>query len=209
MTTMKYRFARSALRHATRIAALAALMLLVACGSTSKLRTESNSARQQIGDYDRVEVINFDATATKQSDDEKKLADFLAALAEARSEFADRIAAELTERQAFEEVSRDPLEGRALRVSGTITRFEEGNVAARMVTGFAGQAHFEATVTVADNQSGEVLGTFDVDRNSWPLPIGASSNAVQNVGTFMGGAANRIADELAIARGVMKRDRSR
>ena len=178
------------------------LLLLVACGSTSRLRTESADARRQIRDYDRVEVINFDATATKKSDDEQKLADFLGALAEARSHFADRIAEELTERGAFSEVSRDPLEGSALRVSGTITRFEEGNVAARMVTGFAGQAHFEATVTVTDNTTGELLGSFDVDRNSWPLPIGASTNAVQNVGMFMNGAANRIADELAAARGV-------
>ena len=75
-------------------------------------------------------------------------------------------------------------------------------MAARMVTGFAGQAHFEATVTVTDNTTGELLGSFDVDRNSWPLPIGASTNAVQNVGMFMNGAANRIADELAAARGV-------
>ena len=195
-------------RRCLRASAVLALLLLVACGSTSKLRTESASARQQIRDYDRVEVLNFGATATKSSDNDKKLADFLAALAEARSHFADRIAEELTERQAFDEISRDPLEGRALRVSGTISRFEEGNVAARMVTGFVGQAHFEATVTVADNATGEVLGSFEVDRNSWPLPIGASTNAVQNVGMFMNGAAKRIADELAIARGVLKRNQS-
>lgn len=188
-----------------RLSLLLLLSLLTACGSTSKLRTDSADARNQIRDYDRVEVADFEATATKESDDTKKLAGFFADLAAARTGFADRIAAELVERKAFNEVSREPLEGRALRISGTITRFEKGNVAARMITGFAGQAHFEAEVIVSDHASGEVLGTFDVDRNSWPLPIGASSNAVQNVGTFMQGAANRIADEMAIARSVLKR----
>lgn len=186
----------------TRALLIFAALLLAACGSTSKLRTESAAARKQIGDYTRVEVADFAVTATKDTkDDHEAQAKYQAQLAEARSRIADLIAEEVTERAAFDEVSRAELEGRALRVSGTITRYEEGNVVARMATGFVGQAHFEATVTVADRESGEVLGNFIIDRNSWPLPIGASSNAVQNVGMFMSGAAKRIADELAVARG--------
>jgi len=188
-----------------RVGLLFLLGMLTACGSTSKLRTDSADARKQIRDYERVVVADFEATATKETDDQQKQAKFLVQLNDARSGFADLIAEELVDRKAFTEVSREPLEGKALRISGTITRFEKGNVAARVVTGFVGQAHFEAEVTVADIESGEVLGTFDVDRNSWPLPIGASSNAVQNVGMFMSGAANRIADEMAVARGVLKR----
>lgn len=180
-------------------------LLLAACGSTSKLKTDSAAARKQIADYQRVEVLDFEVTAVSDDKDDKDQARFLAAVNEARSQFADRIAEELSERRAFDEISRVPLDGQALRVSGTITRFVEGNVAARMVTGFVGQAHFEATVTVTDNASGQTLGSFDVDRNSWPLPIGASSNAVQNVGMFMSGAAKHIAEELAIARGKLKR----
>lgn len=183
-------------------ALLMATLLLAACGSTSGLRTESAAARKQIGDYPRVEVADFAVTATKDTkDDHEAQAKFQAQLAEARARIADLIAEEIGERAAFDEVSRAALEGSALRVTGTITRYEEGNIAARMVTGFVGQAHFEATVTVSDRESGEVLGNFVIDRNSWPLPIGASTNAVQNVGMFMSGAAKRIADELAVARG--------
>lgn len=186
----------------SRCALVGATLLLAACGSTSGLRTESAAARKQIGDYTRVEVADFAVTATKDTkDDHEAQAKYQAQLAEARAKIADLIAEEITERAAFDDVSRAALEGTALRVTGTITRYEEGNVVARMATGFVGQAHFEATVTVSDRESGEVLGNFVIDRNSWPLPIGASSNAVQNVGMFMSGAAKRIADELAVARG--------
>jgi hypothetical protein len=184
-----------------RLLAVLALGTLTACGSVSKLQTDSAAARRQIGDYPRVAVIDFAATATTDAKDAEKQQAYAADLQAAQSKIADLIAAEITERKAFDEVSRTPLEGPHLKVSGTITRYEEGNVAARMVTGFAGQAHFEATVTVSDADSESVLGTFSIDRNSWPLPIGASTNAVQNVGTFMSGAAKRVADELAVARG--------
>jgi hypothetical protein len=47
-----------------------AVLLLAACGSTSKLRTESAAARKQIGDYTRVEVADFAVTATKDTKDD-------------------------------------------------------------------------------------------------------------------------------------------
>lgn len=179
-----------------------AALLLAACGSTSKLRTESAAARKQIGDYTRVEVADFAVTATKDTkDDHEAQAKYQAQLAEARARIADLIAEQITERAAFDEVSRAELEGTALRVSGTITRYEEGNVAARMVTGFVGQAHFEATVTVSDRESGEVLGNFIIDRNSWPLPIGASSNVVQTVEFFAREQARNVSSELIKAKG--------
>jgi hypothetical protein len=180
---------------------LAALLMLAACGSVSKLQTESSQHRRDIRDFSRVEVLDFAVSATSDATDDEKQAKFLAQVSEASVTFADLIAEQLRERDAHDEVSREPLEGPALRVTGTITRFEQGNVAARMVSGFVGQAHFEAEVIVSDNSDGRVLGSFKVDRNSWPLPIGASSNAVQNTGTFMSGAAKRIGEELAKARG--------
>lgn len=189
---------------APRYALLASLLLaglLVACGSTSRLQTRDSKARMEIGDFDRVEVIDFEVTATTDDADDEAQAKFLAQVAEARVKFADLIAEQLTERGKHSVVSREPLAEPALRVTGTITRYDEGNVAARMVSGFVGQAHFEADVVISDNQDGRVLGSFKVDRNSWPLPIGASTNAVQNTGTFMSGAAKRIGEDLAKARG--------
>ena len=180
---------------------LVAAVSLGACGSVSKLQTRDSKARMAIGDFAQVEVIDFEVTATTDDTDEKDQAKFLAQVTEARSKFADLIAEELRERGQHALVSREPLPDPALRVTGTITRYDEGNVAARMVSGFVGQAHFEADVVVSDNQDGRVLGTFKVDRNSWPLPIGASTNAVQNTGTFMSGAAKRIGEDLAKARG--------
>ena len=50
---------------------------------------------------------------------------------------------------------------------------------------------------VADADSGQVLATMTVDRNSWPLPIGASTNLVQNPNRFMNEAAKKMASELA------------
>jgi hypothetical protein len=168
----------------------------------SKLQTESSQHRRDIRDFHRVEVLDFAVSATSDAKTDDGQAKFLAQVAEASATFADLIAEQVRERNAHDEVSRVPLEGPALRVTGTITRFEQGNVAARMVSGFVGQAHFEADVVVSDNSDGRILGTFKVDRNSWPLPIGASSNAVQNTGTFMSGAARRIGEELAKARGM-------
>lgn len=175
--------------------------LLSACGSTSKLRTESGEARRSIADYAAVYVADFASTAPAESKNADSEAKHAAAVAAAQRDFADRIAAKLIESGTFGVVSRVPVDGPVLRIGGTITRLDEGNVAARAVTGFVGQAHFEATVRFEDAQSGELLGTITVDRNSWPLPIGASSNLVQNVGFFMDGAASKIAEELRRARG--------
>lgn len=180
---------------------LAVVAALSACGSTSPLRTESAAARRTIADYAAVHVADFDSDAPAESRDPEAEARHAAAVAAACRDFPDRIAARLVESGSFDVVSRAPLDGTVLRVTGTITRLAEGNAAARAVTGFIGQAHFEATVRFEDAASGEQLGTITVDRNSWPLPIGASTNLVQNVAFFMDGAASKIADELRRARG--------
>jgi hypothetical protein len=177
------------------------VVLLSACGSTSKLRTESGEARRTIADYSAVYVADFASTAPAESKNPDAEAKHAAAVEAAQRGFADRIAAKLVETGSFDVVSRVPVDGPVLRIGGTITRLDEGNVAARAVTGFIGQAHFEATVRFEDATSGELLGTVSVDRNSWPLPVGASTNLVQNVSFFMDGAASKIAEELHRARG--------
>ena len=87
--------------------------------------------------------------------------------------------------------------GPALRVTGDISRYDEGNVVARGLTGFAGQTHFDATVNVTTARGGQTLATLTVDRNSWPLPVGASVSTLQTTNFFMNGAAKKIAEELA------------
>jgi hypothetical protein len=181
----------------------AALALVLAgCGSVSGLTRETGAAPMRIADYSRVEVADFTSSEAPTFDDEKKRADYEAGVAKAKVAFADKIAEEVRASGAFESVSRTPGPRPALRVGGDIIRYDEGNVAARMVTGFAGQAHFDAKVDVADAESGLVLATLTVDRNSWPLPIGASTNLVQNPNRFMNEAAKKMAAELAAKKGL-------
>ena len=71
---------------------------------------------------------------------------------------------------------------------------------ARSLTGFVGKSEFSATVVVSDLETGKELARQVVDRNSWPLPIGASTNVVQTVDYFMHQAARRVAEELAKAK---------
>jgi hypothetical protein len=176
---------------------LAASLILAGCGSVSGLTRESASAPARIADFDRVEVLDFGASATQAFDDPAKAAEHASYLAEARKVFADKIAEAITATGAFAQVTRGPGSGPALRVSGDISRFDRGNVVARGLTGFVGQTHFDASIDVADSQSGRSLATLTVDRNSWPLPVGASLSTLQTTGYFMNEAARKIASELA------------
>ena len=178
---------------------LAASLILAGCGSVSGLTRESASAPARIADFDRVEVLDFSASATQAFDDPAKAAEHASYLKEARTVFADKIAEAITATGAFAAVTRGPGSGSgpALRISGDISRFDRGNVVARGLTGFAGQTHFDARIDVADAQSGRSLATLSVDRNSWPLPVGASLSTLQTTGYFMNEAARKIASELA------------
>ena len=44
---------------------------------------------------------------------------------------------------------------------------------------------------------GRALAKLTVDRNSWPLPVGASLSTLQATKCFMNEAAKKIASELA------------
>ena len=187
---------------ARRPALLLPALLLAGCGSVSGLTRESSAAPTRIADYTRIEVQDFRASA-QASEDPAKAADNAKGLAAAQAAFADKIAEEVRATGAFAEVARTPGTRPALRISGDISRYDEGNIVARGLTGFAGQTHFDAKVEVADAQSGRVLATLTVDRNSWPLPVGASLSTLQTTNFFMNNAAKKIAAELAAKKGVV------
>lgn len=176
---------------------MAALVLLAGCGSVSGLTRESANAPARIADFNRVEVLDFSASDSEAYEGAKKAADHAEGLKNAQSVFADKIAEALTATGAFTEVVRTQGSGPALRVSGDISRYDEGNIVARGLTGFAGQTHFDAKVNVTDSTSGQTLATLSVERNSWPLPVGASMSTLQTTNYFMNNAAKKIADELA------------
>ncbi len=172
------------------------LLSLTACGSVSGLTKESGGASMRIADFNKVEVLDFTVSNPRKFEDPKEQAEYDATLAKAQVLFADKVAEQITQTGAFTEVTRTAGAGKALRLSGVITRYDEGNIVARGLTGFAGQTHLEADVSVADAGSGKVLTTLKVDRNSWPLPVGASLSTLQTTGFFMNEAAKKIATEL-------------
>lgn len=178
---------------------LAIVACSVGCGSVSGLKSEAG-ATTRIGDYRRVEVLDFTASGSEHFPDAAKQAAYDASLVEARHKFADKIAEAITATGSFDEVSRQLLPSGALRVSGDITRYDEGNIVARGLTGFAGQTHFEAVVTIVDATSGNQIARIVVDRNSWPLPVGASASTLQTTNFFMDGAAKKVAGELLAVR---------
>jgi hypothetical protein len=173
-------------------------LALSACGSVGSLTRESTDAPQHIADYTRVEVADFDVRDEKPLDDPSKQSEHLAKVNRARALFADKIAEQIRASNAFAEVSRAPGTRPALRIGGSITRYDEGNIVARGLTGFAGQTHFDVKVEIADADTGRVLSTLSVDRNSWPLPVGASLSTLQTTEFFMNEASKKIASELAL-----------
>jgi hypothetical protein len=184
-----------------RSAILVMAVLLTGCGTLGKLDVDA-SRRAQLGALDRVVVGEFVANDTRRSRDADQAAKRAEALEAGRVAFAQRIAEELRTVEAFDEVHEAMAMPPALLISGTIDRWEPGNIAARTLVGFVGKSEFEATVRFTDLHTGTELGRLKVDRNSWPLPIGSASNVVQTVEFHMQQAARRVAHELARARGV-------
>jgi hypothetical protein len=174
---------------------LACIFALSACGSVSGLTRESQDAPQHIADYTRVEVDDF-VVRDELPVEPAKAAEHAEKVEKARKLFADKIAEQIRATNAFAEVARTPGTRPALRIGGTITRYDEGNIVARGLTGFAGQTHFDVKVDIADADSGRSLSTLTVDRNSWPLPVGASLSTLQTTEFFMNEASKKIAAEL-------------
>lgn len=170
---------------------------LAGCGSGGQLAGTSTNRMAQIKEFTHVVVLDFKANDKRPARDPQEQASRDKNIDEGRIQFSDRIAQRITESKAFEVVSRKPLTGKFLVVAGTIDIWEPGNVASRAVTGFIGQSGFASTITVHDGETGEELARMNGDRNSWPLPIGASTTIVQTVDYFMNEAASHIATQLA------------
>lgn len=177
---------------------LCAALSLAACGTTSGMKSVNVAPGQSAEDispdfskYNTVVVNNF-TDGTKKQD----LPEF------AGKNFADRIAAAIKGTGAYENVLRasgGAPDASTIVVDGQITRYKEGNGALRLVVGFgAGSSYFDADVNFSDMASGKELGQIEVDKNSNPL--GGGIAMAQTVDTFMKGASEKIAKELAEAK---------
>lgn len=188
-----------------RVALMLNVVALAACGSSGQLISKSALQAAQIRNYNQVTVSDFSANDLRPVNDAQEKIQREKNVNEGRILFADKIAERITETRAFTTVSRKPLKGKFLVVSGTVDVWEPGNVAARALTGFVGQSQFASTILVRDGETDEELARINGDRNSWPLPIGASTTILQTVTFFMNEAANHIATELAQAKLVLAR----
>jgi hypothetical protein len=164
--------------------ALAGLLILAACGSTSSLQDTHGKALTSARKFTKVTVQDFKSTASNHPEK----------VNQARVNFANHIAAELKRRGNFSSVSRNAkLDANTLVISGTITKYDEGSVAKRMLVGMGfGMAVFEANVEFRDSK-GLPIGMIKVDKNSWPL--GGIIGAVSKPEDFMEGAAQKVAEE--------------
>ena len=179
---------------------LVVVAALGGCGSGGQLAAKAGTHLSQIKEFTQVVVLDFNANDKRPARDPQEQAARDKNINEGRIVFSDRIAEQIAATKAFTVVSRQPLTGKFLVVAGSVDVWEPGNVASRAITGFIGQSGFASTVTVHDGQTGQELARMNGDRNSWPLPIGASTTIVQTVDYFMNEAASHIATQLAAAK---------
>jgi hypothetical protein len=184
------------------------LLALAACGTTSNLQPSNpvatpasphalaKTAALDLSGYDKVVVLDFTDATDKTKLKPEDARSYSDSMSTAVRTFADLIAQKIRSTGAFADVIRGGnADGKALVVSGRITRLVEGNGTLRFFIGFgAGSSYFEATTDVGDVESGQNLGHVVTDKNSWAL--GGGLAATQTVQSFMEGAATKIATQL-------------
>jgi hypothetical protein len=180
---------------------------LVACGTTSEIKPSPGStvvpaaaAHEKSGldlsGYDRVFVLDFSDATDKSDMSDNELRDYIDTVSRDGRTFADLIAGRLRDTGLFADVTRGVGNGKALVITGRITRLREGNGTLRFFIGMgAGISYFNAITDLADSESQQSIGQIITDKNSWPL--GGGIAATQTVETFMQGAAKKIAAEVS------------
>lgn len=191
---------------ALRCGVLPVVCALVGCGTTSNIQpsqkpesVEATSPQKgqpsiDLSGYDRVVVLDFTDATDKSVLKAEQVRQYSDTMATAVRTFPDLVAKKIRDTAAFGEVVRSASPGRALVVSGRITRLVEGSATARLFLPGAGSSHFEATTDLTDGESGASLGHLTTDKNSWVL--GGGIAATQSVQSFMEGAAEKIAAQL-------------
>ena len=179
------------------------VLTLAACGSTSKLNRTASTL--SLADYSTVYVADFNDKTPSTIKDAAKLAAYRDSVKAAGVTFADMIGTNVEKIVTPPSVLRAaPADGaksstdKVLRIEGEITTFQRGNALAKMLLPFAGSTKFNATVRFIDQSTGEKIGEIVVDKNSSPL--GGGIAAIQTTNKFMSGAAEKVGEQLAIAR---------
>jgi len=173
-------------------------MILSGCGTVSEV-TPTTGKDLDLRKYDRVLVLDFADAVTdkvKPSAQARKKAE----MAIRTKSFPDRIAIELGAKNVFKEVARTGSpDSQTLIVSGTITRYTEGDAIGRLLIGLgAGSSYFDATVDFKDGTTSDILANQKIDKNSWVL--GGGIAATQTPDEFMQEAAEVLAEDLSTAK---------
>ena len=163
-----------------------ATSVLVSCGSTSGIKP-SPGVNPGSHRYGKVIVRDFNSALTAPETRMK--------VETARKTFADQIQGSIQKTGVFRSVARGGKpDADTLVIDGTITRYEDGNAALRLLIGLgAGSSYFDATVRFRDGATLQELGTIKVDKNSWVL--GGMLAATQTADDYMPGAAKKVASE--------------
>jgi len=184
----------------TCLAAIASTALLfAACGTTSSLQAPEKSRAIDLTRFSRLLVEDFTDEATAKAKTEVQPL-LRPKLDNAVKQFPDQIAAVTKSGGGFDDVIRggEP-DATTLILRGAITQFDEGNATLRWMVGFAaGNVNFDARLQLVDGGTGESLGTWDVNKNSWAL--GGGIAATQTPEGFMQAAAVKIGTELSAKR---------
>jgi hypothetical protein len=186
---------------------LAALMivsalLLAGCGTTSSLKAAGGTGSVQVPElsaYARLLVSDFQDEASEKAKPKVKPL-VTPKIQAAQKLFADQIAAVTTAAGGFSEVLRTGgADASTLVLRGAITQYDEGDATLRLLIGFgAGNVNFDARVELYDGGTGNLIGSWLVDKNSWAL--GGAVAAGQRPEDFMQQAAAKIGTELSAAR---------
>lgn len=135
------------------------IVYISGCGSVSGIIPTKPHTLPELSAYDKIIVMDFNDSTKYKEPEKVKIAG---------RTFADLIALQIKNTKLFSEVSREKIPGKAIIVGGTITRYEEGSTAGRLLVGFgAGSSYFDAAVVFKDTETGEEIATLKVDKNSW------------------------------------------
>jgi hypothetical protein len=191
-------------RKSVWIAAGVLLAAAPAFAGSTYLFAEGTKKAVDLRGYERIQVLPFaDATKPKFDKPEDE-AEFRAKVQEASVRFAQMVADRLVATNSFEQSSSAPVEGKGLVVGGEILVYKESNLAGRYIGLGFGSAEFDAKVQVKDAETGKVLGTMTIEFSSSAIP--GAVNVVQTTGVLMDSAAQKVRDELLIAKRVKHRE---
>ena len=110
-------------------------------------------------------------------------------------EFAERLARAISRNGLFKDIMRSEANGRAIRIKGTVLRYERGNAALKIKYGRTmGNARFKVQVDLEDFESGDFIGSIVMTEDF--EAVGPRDPRKHDVNKLAERAARKVADRL-------------